>query len=218
MKSLRVVAVAVCLFFLFGTLVTRSRADEHNKLTTFTFDAPVEVPGFHAPLILPAGTYVFKLTSSDSNRNIVQIYNADQTRIYATVLAINNYRLTPTDKTVITFSERPSGSPQAIKAWFYPGDKFGQEFVYPRARAVELAKESNEPVPSMAEGTDENSSTLQSADVKVEQPSGEQEEVAEAMPARTLPKTASDTPLAALCGLLFLGAGIGLRLLTRKFV
>ena len=85
--------------------------------------------------MLPAGTYVFKLLNSSSNRHIVQIFNKDQTKIYATILAIPNYRLQPKDKTVITFNESVKGAPQAIRAWFYPGANWGEEFVYPKAKA-----------------------------------------------------------------------------------
>jgi hypothetical protein len=85
---------------------------------------------------------------SASNRHIVQIFNEDQNHVYATVLAIPNYRLRVTGKTVITFVERPAGEPQAIKAWFYPGDNFGQEFVYSKRRAAEFAKQTTSPVPA----------------------------------------------------------------------
>jgi hypothetical protein len=119
-----------------------------NKLTRVTFSQPVEIPGISAQ-ILPAGTYVFRLLDSLSDRHIVQIFNEDQSHLYANILAIPNYRLRPTDETVITFSERAAGTPQAIRAWFYPGDNSGQEFVYPKSRAVELAKLSNQPVLSM---------------------------------------------------------------------
>ncbi len=234
MKLLRMIAAAFCLFVLAGMNVPSSQADEHNKLTTFTFSAPVEVPGSNGPMVLPAGTYVFKLANSESDRNIVQIFNEDQTHIYATVLAISNYRLTPSDTTIVTFAERPAGNPQAIRAWFYPGDNFGQEFVYPKSRAVELAKETGQPVPSMPENTEENSSALDQAPVNVEQPSGEESQVADntpapastapastapaasATPASTMPSTASDVPLAALVGILMLALGIGVRLLLSR--
>src|SRR5204862_769013 len=123
----------------------RSAADQWDKKTIVTFNAPVEVPG----KVLPAGTYVFKLLDSASNRNIVQIYDKDEKQLLATILALPDYRLKPSDKPVITFEERPSGSPEAIKAWFYPGELYGQQFVYPHDRAVALAKRSNQPVLSM---------------------------------------------------------------------
>ena len=113
-----------------------------------TFSGPVEIPGVHLKgwSVLPAGTYVFKILDSQSDRHIVQIFNADETQIYATILAIPNYRLKATDKTVVTFRERPAGEPDALRAWFYPGRNWGEEFVYPKARAIALAKETNTPV------------------------------------------------------------------------
>ena len=131
-----------------AVLAPRARADDWNRKTTITFSAPVEIPGVHLKGwgILPAGTYVFKILDSMSDRHIVQIFNADETEIYATILAIPNYRLKATDKTVVTFTERPAGEPEALRAWFYPGRNWGEEFVYPKARAIVLAKSSNIPV------------------------------------------------------------------------
>src|SRR6185295_4500268 len=63
------------------------------------------------------------------------------------ILAIPNYRLKATDKTVMTFAERAAGQPQALRAWFYPGELWGQEFVYPKTKAVQLAQASNQPIP-----------------------------------------------------------------------
>jgi len=121
-------------------------ADEWNKKTIVTFNHRVEIPGGK---VLPAGRYVFKLLDLASDRNIVQIFNEDQTHLYATIVAIPNYRLQPTDETVMTFRAKAPGSVEAIRAWFYPGASWGQEFVYPKTRAVKLAKLIDEPVPSM---------------------------------------------------------------------
>ena len=113
-----------------------------------TFSGPVEIPAVHLAGwgVLPAGTYVFKILDSTSDRHIVQIFNKDETTIYATVLAIPNYRLKATDKTVMTFRERAAGEPEALRAWFYPGRNWGEEFVYPKSKAVVLAKATNTPV------------------------------------------------------------------------
>jgi hypothetical protein len=108
----------------------------------------VEIPGVHLAGwgVLPPGTYVFKILDSQSSRHIVQIFNKEETQVYATILAIPNYRLKATDKTVVTFSERPIGQPEALRAWFYPGRNWGEEFVYPKEKAIELAKATNQPV------------------------------------------------------------------------
>ena len=123
-------------------------ADDWNRKTAVSFSGPVEIPGIHLQgwSVLPAGAYVFKILDSLSDRHIVQIFNQDETMIYAMILAIPNYRLKATGKTVITFSERPAGEPEALRAWLYPGRNWGEEFVYPRTKAMELAKSSNTPV------------------------------------------------------------------------
>jgi hypothetical protein len=144
MKTVAAVAFAVAVLGLASA--GSARADESNKQTILTFSQPVEIPGH----VLPAGTYMFKLADSTSDRHIVQIFNADGSQIIATVMAIPDYRLTTTDQTVIKFNEVPSGAPEAIRAWFYPGNSVGQEFVYPKSRATELAKASKAVVPALA--------------------------------------------------------------------
>ena len=92
-----------------------------------TFSAPVAVPG----QVLQSGSYVFKLAESQSDRHIVQIFTEDERQLITTVLAIPASRLEPTGETVITFQERPNGSPEAIGRWFFAGDLNGVGFVYP---------------------------------------------------------------------------------------
>jgi len=211
------------------------KADAWNRKTVMTFSGPVEIPGVHLKGwgVLPAGTYVFKILDSQSDRHIVQIFNQDESQILATILAIPNYRLKVTDKTVITFRERPAGEPEALRAWFYPGRNFGEEFVYPKARAVELAKETNTAVLfTPAEVPVEVAEPIQSVDhpvvvqlkqapVMAIQPTGEEVAVATVVTpppaepvqvaAAQLPKTASSLPLFGLLGLLALGGGLVLR-------
>jgi hypothetical protein len=122
-----------------------AQADDHNKKTVLTFSQPVEVPGH----VLPAGTYTFMLADTMSDRHIVQIFSADGSHLIATVMAVPDYRLATTQETVIKFGEAPRGSPETIRAWFYPNSRVGQEFVYAKPRAMELAKASNTVVPAI---------------------------------------------------------------------
>lgn len=126
MTSLRIVALFVLGALLYGTVPPRANADEWNKKTIVTVNAPVELPG----VVLPVGTYVFQLLDSPSDRDIVEVFNQDESHIYATIMAIPDYRVEPTNETIITLEERPKDSPEAIKEWFYPGDLNGLEFVY----------------------------------------------------------------------------------------
>lgn len=163
------------------------KADTWNERTVFTFSGPVEIPG----QVLPAGTYVFKLLDSSSNRDVVQVFDKNETHLIGTFLAIPDYHLTPRGKTIITFEERAAGSPEAVKAWFYPGMNYGHEFVYPRAKAMALAQQNNTAVPSMpnemASNTTQPVTTVQQAPaqalnqapLKVEQPNRQEQEITE---------------------------------------
>lgn len=233
------VAMSVVAAALLGIVVLKpAAADEYDKLTKLTFTAPVEIPG----MVLAPGTYTFKLLDSEADRNIVQVFNADQTHLYATILTVPTLRLKPTDHTVVKFKEGRKGSPEAIRKWYYPGDEYGQEFVYPESRAIELAKTSQEPVKSMPSSLEANIKTpvqspsepsvmaMKQAPVKTIQPAPEIAEVTppvtvqqpEVLPAPApapisakLPKTASYVPLAALIGLLSLGAAVSVRVAAK---
>jgi hypothetical protein len=225
MKLFKVFATVLSLLAVCVFAVPRATADEWNKKTKVTFSAPVEVPGVGAQ-ILPAGTYVFKLMDSLSNRNIVQIFSADETHVFTTILAIPNYRLRATDKTVMTFRERAAGQPEAIRAWFYPGRNWGQEFVYPKAKAIELARETNQPVlATPIELETAPIEALKTAPVEAITPTGEVvgiAEVVEPPPAEvataSLPQTASPLPFLGLIGLLSLGAGFALSFISKRAV
>jgi len=112
-----------------------ARADAWNKRTIVTVNETIQVPN----IVLPAGTYVFKLLDSGSDRHIVQIFNADESELQTTILAIPNDRLKPAEGSVFAFWEMPPGQPKALRAWFYPGDNFGQEFAYPKTKAISIA-------------------------------------------------------------------------------
>jgi len=234
MNRLKVVSILCSLVLMALAVAPKAQADTWNKKTTLTFTEPFEVPGVGAQT-LPAGTYVFKLVESGIDRNIVQIFSADELHLYTTVLAINNYRLKPSDKTVLTFKERGEGQPEAIKAWFYPGDNFGQEFVYPKKRAMELAKIVNEPVLEIPlETTAVPVETLKKVQIAAIQPTGEEvpvTAVVEPPPAAVapaavapapvevasaLPNTASTLPLFAMAGLLSLCIGYALLIVTKR--
>jgi LPXTG-motif cell wall-anchored protein len=238
MNILRTATTAVFCLALTGAVFSpAANADDWNRKTVMTFSGPVEIPGVHLKGwgVLPAGTYVFKIVDSASDRHIVQIFNETETQVYATILAIPNYRLKATDKTVVTFRERPAGEPEALRAWFYPGRNWGEEFVYPKAKAVELAKTTNTPVlysvadlpvevdtPMLPVSAPEVAQ-LKQVPIKAIQPTGEEVELAAVVTpppaveleptqiAAVLPQTSSTLPLIAFLGLLALGGGLFLR-------
>lgn len=120
-------------------------ADVWNKRTVLTINRPIQVPN----MVLPAGKYVMRLLDSASNRHIVQIYNATEQHLITTIFAMPDYKLELSGRTVLTFWEMPPGQPPALRAWFYPGDNFGQEFAYPEPVARQIAAVSHTPVPTI---------------------------------------------------------------------
>ncbi len=121
----RISLIAACLAFLFVASV--ARADSWDKKTTVTFTQAVELPG---NVVLPAGTYVFKLADVTANRDVVEVYNVRQNHLFATILAIPEVRTTSFEKPWLGFEERSAGMPAALHEWYFPGDFTGIEFVY----------------------------------------------------------------------------------------
>jgi hypothetical protein len=206
---------AACVGVLLLTFLAVGQV--RDKKTTLTFSQPVELPG----IVLPAGTYVFKLANLQQSRNFVHVYDAGETRLLTTIMGIPHDHAVVHDKTYIGFAERPSGSPEAIHEWFYPGDAKGLEFVYPKARAQNLAREAHEPV--LAAEMTPAQPEAELAQVAVVEITPENQEVAVGktadLPARSrvpevpvqtaslkpeLPGTGSSVPLIALVGMLCL--------------
>ena len=186
MKNLLRLGQFLCVLTVVLAAGFVANASELDKKTIFTFSQPVELPG----VALPAGTYVFKVLDSLSDRNIVQVFNKDETKLIGTFVTIPDYTPQPSDKTIVKFSETSAGGPKAIKEWFYPGENVGWEFVYPKKRAVELAKASHQAVPSMPDNMTSNITqqaknssdgsviALKQTPIKAEEANGAEDEVA----------------------------------------
>jgi hypothetical protein len=262
-----------------------TQGDEWNLTTRFTVNHSFEVPGM---VLQPNTPYVIRLLDSPSTRNVVQIYNEDQTEMLTMFMAVSAERQEATDETVFTFIETEPEFPLPIREWFYPGRLRGLEFVYPKKQAIEIARHAREPILSsetsdlhdlntvkveaigeikdrapVAE-TSENVTKTETAQVFEEKPSpveerapvepyideehhAEQENVesigqiaqdTESKPTlkagpevqqqkpteapaiteedQELPRTAGELPLIALIGLLCVGAGLGLKVISAK--
>lgn len=198
-------------------LIPVLHADEWNKQTTVTLNEPL----ITGNKVLQPGTYVWKLMDSATNRNIIRIYNEDQSKLETTVLAIPDYRLRPSGKTQFAYWETPAGVPKAVRAWFYPGDNYGQELPYPKKLVAQLASARPVPIPTeykepAAEPTASAQKPEPAPAAPVEmasaapapQPAPVAQPEPQATPApepKSLPKTASYGPLAGLVGLFSLG-------------
>jgi hypothetical protein len=236
MKLLKGIGIGLCLTAVCALAGPKAKADDSDLKTVITLTMPVEVPGVGQHLLLP-GTYVFKLLNSPVDRHIVEIWNADQTKILTTVLTITNHRINATEKSVLTFSERPAGEPEAVKAWFFSGQHYGEQFVWEKPKAILLAKETNEVVLATPVAMADAPEVLTTAPLEAVTPTGDTVamatvvepvpvEVAAVEPApvmapapvaAALPKTASNLSLVGLVGMFLLGGGFLLTgLLKRK--
>ena len=135
MTRLKLIATALALAVL-AVLATRVTAQETNTLerTFMTFSAPVEMPG----VTLDAGTYVFKLADSPS-RNVVQVWDKDEKHMIGHWTFVQAERPRVTEDTVVMFKETREGATPAVQYWYFPGEKVGKEFIYPKDQAERIA-------------------------------------------------------------------------------
>ena len=124
--------IAFALFFEIA-----AHADVLDQATKISFSEPIQIPG----QILPAGTYLFRLVDSNSDENLVQVFNADQTVLYATLETVPTQRPEPTGFTTVSLAEQGSGKPVVLLKWFYPGNLTGHAFVYSKQQEKELAQD-----------------------------------------------------------------------------
>jgi hypothetical protein len=121
-----------------------------KRLTLLTFSGPVQLPG----KILPAGTYRFEMADINNAAHVVRVLNEDGTEVigtFSTIPTTTTTRDISSQETLVMFAERPAGSPQAAKEWYYPGRSIGEEFVYPKSQAMEIAKANSTTVAAIDE-------------------------------------------------------------------
>jgi hypothetical protein len=249
MKYLTNIALAAFAGFIGVALLPSLQADQWDKTTVLTVNEAIQVPSCCTPdhtVTLQPGEYVMALVDSLSDRHIVRIFDKDKQHVITTILAIPNYRLQPTGKTVFQYWEVPAGQPRELRAWFYPGDNFGQEFAYHKQTAVQIATYAKTAVPAIEVDTkaeedlrtaplvvvDESGTTTELAVTKPE-PAPQPEPVQTAAaaeptpapaeptpapvePVQTLPHTASSMPLLGLFGILSLTAFAVLKIRSRR--
>ena len=220
---------------LMAAMVTPVMADEFNKETKLEFSGPVEVPG----KVLTPGKYVFRIADSESDRDIVQIFSEDangEQKLVTTTIAIPDYREETPEKTIIQFEERPSGSPEAIHSWFYPGDNTGWQFVYRKGERQMISNTT--PVAAPAPAPPAATPAVAAAPAPSAEPAGSvtitedgvaiiaQNDTPTLVPAptndregfadRSLPETAGRFGLQLITGLALLSVGIAVMFVSRR--
>src|SRR5277367_873599 len=105
-----------------------ANADNWNKKTVVTFNQDVGIPG----QVLPAGTYVFKLLDSGSDRYVVQIWTAQEEQLVGTLMTVGDSYPNPSGDAyfVLDMSGTDEGYPPAVASWFFAGGNDGRDFIY----------------------------------------------------------------------------------------
>jgi LPXTG-motif cell wall-anchored protein len=236
-KMLKNMLGSMCaLAILAGLAPATASAQPADKRTIFTFSGPVDMPG----VALPAGKYVFRLANPDTSRNVVQVTSADGKRVFGMFHSYPSERPTPANDSEIRFLEASAGAPPAVKTWWYPGERSGYEFIYPKQQARRIADRTRQAVLTTKSDTTTTEQT-DTTDLTRVAPGGSEtaanNAAADPAPAsataiqrgeitdnsrptqvaraRTeLPRTASASPLIALIGILMLAAAAIVRFRT----
>jgi hypothetical protein len=216
--------VSIALLFLAGLASLPAQADDQDKTAKIELKSPTQISG----TTLKPGTYVFKLSGSDSGWNIIKVYNADQSSLITTVLAYPNPKLQRTgDEQVLMYSHAPKSGTHVMKGWFFDGENEAQQWAYPNTIAEKIGKANNDRIPTT--GTDDvyPSSLPKAAEswtppVTTASNDNAQNEntissttTPETAHARKLPRTASSAPLAGLIGIIAALGIVGLRRTAR---
>ena len=201
-------------------------AQSERERATFTLTEPLDV----GSVTLLPGTYLIKVVLIDSNRDMLRITDADETKVFTTLLTrphqILENEVIPTSRWVSWATPR---QPRALRTWYARDRDSGHDIIYPQKRAMELAALAKEPVyaiPDSAQEAEYRTAPLllvtPDRQVKPYEPTIAMTPakpapvlVAEARPS-PLPNTASRVPLYAALGLLSLAGAFGLRFLTSR--
>jgi hypothetical protein len=216
MRLLKIVVTVAGLGLLLHLGASPASAEKEWR-SPLTLGEPTEIPG----TVLEPGKYLVRVLDVNEPRKVVQFMNAEETKVFATVMGVPNYRVTVTGEGQFIYFQRAAGRPQALKAWFYPVNNFGIEFVYPKVEAIEIAESSRQNVfaaetaqPAPEEKIVAVTPERKEMPIQEEPLADEPTQVAQAAP-KTLPRTGSRLPVIGLAGLVALAAGLALRIARR---
>ena len=146
MKRLTLFMTA-CMLAVLALLATRVGAQQPDTLdrTFISFSSAVELPG----VTLEPGEYEFRLADTPS-RNVVQVFRKSDSKPMGQWTFVQAERERTSDDTVVMFKEAREGTTPAVQFWYYPNEKMGKEFIYPKDQAERIAARTGQAVRSDA--------------------------------------------------------------------
>ena len=171
MKRLTLLMTA-CVLAMLAALGTQLRAQniDTNERTFITFKTAVELPG----VTLEPGEYEFRLAETQQ-RNVVQVLRREDMKPMGQFTFAPSERERTSDETMVMFKEAREGTTPAVQYWYFPNEKIGKEFIYPKDQAQKIASRTNQTVRS-----EEGPVTAATADANPAPPA--------------IPQAASDSP------------------------
>jgi hypothetical protein len=112
---------------LAATAAPQLRASGYNdNITKVTFSGPVDIGN----VALAPGTYVFKtLPGNNVDRSLVEVMDQNNQHLITLVQAIPAVAPVPLGESRIDLAEGPANAPEHVKAWYYPDQYQGWEFL-----------------------------------------------------------------------------------------
>ena len=141
-----VAAVAVAL-------ASPAAAQIEKEKSIFTASESIQV----GSQVVPPGTYLIRVVPLSYNRNLVQVTSEDGSKVFASALATPHPKKDDEQIPSSRFVYYPTGDGEtkALRTWFAPSTPYGQDIVYPKKRASELAVASKQEVIAIPEETTE---------------------------------------------------------------
>ncbi|MDP2959397.1 MAG: hypothetical protein Q8N53_23465, partial [Longimicrobiales bacterium] len=210
-KLMTCLALGAFATLLAAAPTSSALAHSQPEEATFVVTEPLDV----GTVTLQPATYHIKVVKIDSNKDMLRVMDAEQTKIFTTVLTrpypITMGEVIPESRYVVWST--PAGQPQVLRTWFAADRSIGHEVVYSQKRAMELAAIARERVIAVPDEVTED--TYSTAPLLIVTPERQvkpyEPRLAEREPAplqvaetRELPETASRVPLFAALGLLSL--------------
>jgi hypothetical protein len=159
MQKLSILPLVLASALLALSLSPATKADDFDKKTIVTFDQDVEIPG----QVLPAGTYVFKLMRSGSDRFVVQVWTAHEADLVTTLMTNADSQPNPSGHAyvVLDMTGTDEGYPPAVVGWFFGGGDEGRDFTYSGYSNTRILNDRATPVEPEPQSEPQQSNPMQ---------------------------------------------------------
>ncbi len=221
----RLIAVQIFISMAIGLPAT---AMENSQ--NIAIDSKLQIPGGQ----IDPGTYVLTIEKRLADRLLVRLSSGNTSK-YHILLAVPSQELTSgadSSKGIILFNTSDNKQVQILRGWLCPICTQGLEFVYPKAEAVKITVDTAQPSLAADPGSLESAAVWtistryvarahRGIDIKSVLFLHAVTQAATPKPAvklKQLPKTATNTALLALWGLVLLVSAVILRMLRQNEV